>query len=134
MLNGISRPIYVATEPVDMRKSFDGLSAIVKNHFHQNPLSGHLFVFINQSADRMKVLYFDDDGYALWVILPAMTYSEIAYHIRYGMTAKGIEKRTGGAYRAMRAAASDGGIGDFFQRSGKRFSSESNFGFQSLSR
>lgn len=59
MLSVTSRPIYVAVDPVDMRKSFDGLSAIVKNHFHRNPLSGHLFVFINRSADRMKVLYFD---------------------------------------------------------------------------
>jgi len=66
MLSGISRPIYIAVEPVDMRKSFDGLSAIVKNHFHHDPLSGHLFVFINRSADRIKILCWDDDGYAIW--------------------------------------------------------------------
>ncbi len=66
MLSGIARPIYIATEPVDMRKSFDGLAAIVKNHFQHDPLTGHLFVFINRSADRIKVLYFDNDGYALW--------------------------------------------------------------------
>ena len=66
MLNGISRPIYIAIEPVDMRKSFDGLAAIVKNHFHHDPLTGHLFVFINRAADRIKVLYWDNDGYALW--------------------------------------------------------------------
>jgi len=66
MLNGISRPIYIATEAVDMRKSFDGLAAIVKNHFHHDPLTGHLFVFINRAADRIKVLYWDNDGYALW--------------------------------------------------------------------
>jgi len=66
MLSGVSRPIYIAVEPVDMRKSFDGLSAIVKNHFHRDPLTGHLFVFINRNADRIKMLYWDDDGYALW--------------------------------------------------------------------
>jgi len=66
MLSGISRPIYIAVEPVDMRKSFDGLSAIVKNHFHHDPLAGHLFVFINRSADRIKIFYWDDDGYAIW--------------------------------------------------------------------
>lgn len=66
MLNGFSRPIYVATRPVDMRKSFDGLSAIVKNHFQHDPLCGHLFVFINRSADRIKILSWDKDGYALW--------------------------------------------------------------------
>jgi len=57
MLSGVSRPIYIAIEPVDMRKSFDGLAAIVKNHFHHDPLIGHLFVFINRSADRIKILY-----------------------------------------------------------------------------
>ena len=66
MLSGISRPIYIAVEPVDMRKSFDGLSAIVKNHFQHDPLTGHLFVFINRAADRIKILYWDNDGYALW--------------------------------------------------------------------
>jgi transposase len=66
MLSGVSRPIYIATEAVDMRKSFDGLAAIVKNHFRSDPLSGHLFVFINRSADRIKILSWDNDGYALW--------------------------------------------------------------------
>ena len=66
MLNGISRPIYVAVESVDMRKSFDGLSAIVKNHFHHDPQTGHLFVFINRVADRIKILYWDNDGFAIW--------------------------------------------------------------------
>ena len=70
MLNGppitLPRPIYVATAPVDMRKSFDGLSAIVKNGFRKNPLDGTFFVFINRSADRLKILYWDRDGYALW--------------------------------------------------------------------
>jgi len=66
MLNGFSRSIYVATSPVDMRKSFDGLAAIVKNGFKKNPLDGTFFVFINRSADRLKILYWDRDGYALW--------------------------------------------------------------------
>jgi len=66
MLNSLSHPIYIATTPVDMRKSFDGLAAIVKNSFHKNPLDGTLFVFINRTADRLKILYWDRDGYALW--------------------------------------------------------------------
>jgi len=67
MLNGLSQPtIFIATTPVDMRKSFDGLAAIVKNSFHKNPLDGTLFVFINRVADRLKILYWDRDGYALW--------------------------------------------------------------------
>jgi len=66
MLSGLSRPIYVATSPVDMRKSFDGLAAIVKHGFQKNPLDGTFFVFINKSADRLKILYWDRDGYAQW--------------------------------------------------------------------
>ncbi len=66
MLNGFPRPIYVAISPVDMRKSFDGLAAIVKHGFQKNPLDGTFFVFINRVADRLKILYWDRDGYALW--------------------------------------------------------------------
>ena len=66
MLNSFPRPIYVATTPVDMRKSFDGLAAIVKTSFQKNPLDGTFFVFINRSADRLKILYWDRDGYAQW--------------------------------------------------------------------
>lgn len=66
MLNSFPRPIYVATSPVDMRKSFDGLAAVVKSGFQHNPLDGTFFVFINKSADRLKILYWDNDGYAQW--------------------------------------------------------------------
>jgi len=66
MLTGFQHPIYIATAPIDMRKSFDSLAAIVKNGFKKNPLDGTFFVFINRSADRLKILYWDRDGYALW--------------------------------------------------------------------
>jgi transposase len=66
MLSGFHRPIYVAIHSVDMRKSFDGLSAIVKNSLQKNPLDGTFFVFINRTADRLKILYWDRDGYAVW--------------------------------------------------------------------
>jgi transposase len=66
MLNLRNHTIYVALKPVDMRKSFDGLAAVVQNYFTQNPLNGEYFVFINRPADRIKILYWDTDGYALW--------------------------------------------------------------------
>lgn len=53
-------------EPVDMRKSFDGLYALTRNSLKLNPLSGHLFVFINRRATQMKVLYWDRSGFCLW--------------------------------------------------------------------
>lgn len=53
-------------QPVDMRKSFDGLSALAKHGMGQDPLSGQLFVFINRRATQVKVLYFDRSGYCVW--------------------------------------------------------------------
>jgi transposase len=49
-----------------MRKSFDGLSALVRNVLQEDPTSGHLFVFINRKRTQMKVLYFDRSGYCVW--------------------------------------------------------------------
>ena len=58
--------IFLATEPADMRKGFDGLSLLVRERIAQDPLSGHLFVFRNKRRDRIKILYWDKDGFALW--------------------------------------------------------------------
>ena len=57
--------VYLATHPADMRRSFDGLSALVSG-LALDPLSGHLFVFVNKRRDRIKVLYWDRDGLAVW--------------------------------------------------------------------
>lgn len=58
--------IYVCVAAADMRKGFDGLAAMAREVIEEDPLSGHLFVFRNRQADRIKVLYWDRDGYALW--------------------------------------------------------------------
>lgn len=58
--------IWLYTQPVDMRKSYDGLSALVKHRLQEDPLSGQLFVFINRRRTQMKVLYFDRSGYCIW--------------------------------------------------------------------
>jgi transposase len=58
--------IFLAVEPADMRKGFDGLSQLVRDRIAQDPLSGHLYVFRNKRRDRIKILYWDRDGYALW--------------------------------------------------------------------
>lgn len=58
--------IFLATEPADMRKGFDGLSQLVRDRIAQDPLSGHLYVFRNRRRDRVKILYWDRDGLALW--------------------------------------------------------------------
>lgn len=58
--------IFVCLEPTDMRKSFDGLSGLVQQHLGEDPLSGALFLFCNRRRDRLKLLYWDGDGFALW--------------------------------------------------------------------
>lgn len=57
--------IYLAAEPVDLRKGFDGLSAATREIIGADPLSGHLFVFVNRRANRMKVLLWQASGFLL---------------------------------------------------------------------
>lgn len=58
--------LSVCTTPTDMRKSFDGLAALVAHSLGEDPLSGHLFCFFNRRADRVKILWYDHSGYALF--------------------------------------------------------------------
>lgn len=58
--------IYVARDAVDCRKAHDGLHALVRDQFRDDPMSGHLFVFFNRSRDRVKVLVWDRNGYWLF--------------------------------------------------------------------
>jgi len=61
-----STRIYIALGATDMRKGFDGLCGLVIEHLKQDPLCGALYLFINKRRDRMKVLYWDGDGLAIW--------------------------------------------------------------------
>lgn len=57
--------IFVCTEPQDMRRSFDGLSLAAKEHLGEDPQSGALFVFVNKRRNRLKVLWFDVNGFCI---------------------------------------------------------------------
>ena len=58
--------VFLYGSPVDMRKSFTGLFALTKNTLKQDPMSGHLFVFINRRGNYLKALYWDRSGFCLW--------------------------------------------------------------------
>jgi len=58
--------IFVATQPVDGRKGVDSLATIVANAFALDPLSGHLYVFFSRRRDRVRIIYWDTNGFAMW--------------------------------------------------------------------
>jgi len=64
-VSGVAR-IFLYGDPVDMRKSFEGLGRVVEEVFDEELVSGAYFVFLNRQRDRMKVLYWDADGLAIW--------------------------------------------------------------------
>jgi len=58
--------VYLCLTACDMRKSFDSLHALVRDHLELNAYAGHLFVFASRRRDRVKILYWDRDGFAIW--------------------------------------------------------------------
>ena len=58
--------VYLCLTACDMRKSFDSLHALVREQLDLDPFAGHLFVFASRRRDRVKILYWDRDGFAIW--------------------------------------------------------------------
>lgn len=59
--------IYLYAKPADMRKSFDGLHALVQSEFGRDIRTGDLFLFLNRRLDRIKLIHWDRDGLAIWM-------------------------------------------------------------------
>ena len=58
--------VFFHTPATDLRKGFDVLAGLVSSAFGQDPTCGHLFLFVNRRRDRLKILYWDRDGLAIW--------------------------------------------------------------------
>jgi transposase len=58
--------VFVATQPVDGRKGADSLMAVVRDQLGHDPLTGHLYVFFSRRCDRVRIVYWDRNGTALW--------------------------------------------------------------------
>ena len=65
---GVRTPLtlWLCSQPTDMRRSYDGLAAMVRHHLGADPLSGHGFVFINRRRTQLKCLYIEAGGYCIW--------------------------------------------------------------------
>jgi transposase len=59
--------IFLCRHPIDLRKSYDTLTALAANVLQEDPLSGAFFVFLNRGRNRIKILYWDRDGFAIWM-------------------------------------------------------------------
>ena len=79
---GPATKIYIALDAIDMRKGFDGLYGLVRDHLCQDPLSGHLFLFTNRPHTRLKVLGWDGSG--LWVCAKRLERGRFAWHAANG--------------------------------------------------
>jgi transposase len=58
--------VYLCLSPCDMRLSFDGLHALVRDHLELDAFAGHLCLFASRRKDRLKIIYWDTDGFAIW--------------------------------------------------------------------
>jgi transposase len=66
MTNFSELRVFLCTIPTSMSFSFDRLMGMAERIFNQDPLSGHLFLFVNRYRDRMKILFWDRDGFCIW--------------------------------------------------------------------
>jgi len=84
----LSRPprLWLCTAPVDMRRSFDGLAALVRHSLGQDPLSGQGFVFVNRRRTQLKCLYFEAGGYCVW----SKRLERGRFAIRHGRQARSV--------------------------------------------
>jgi len=113
MTNFFDVRIFLCTTPTKMNYSFDRLMGLAETIFKQDPLSGHLFLFLNRNRDRIKILFWDRDGFCIWYKrlergtfqLLTTTNDEEGIELNYSQLVKllgGLDLRTGRRRRRYR--------------------------------
>jgi len=95
--------IFLCLMPTKMSYSFDSLMSQAEKIFAQNPLSGHLFLFLNRERDRMKILYWDQDGFCIWYKKFELHYPHFLLFTEIGRCSDNL------AYRPAAAVGMDSG-------------------------
>ena len=96
---GPATRVFVALEPVDMRKGYDGLYGLVAHRLGEDPRSGHLFVFTNPQRNRLKILYWDGTG--LWVCAKRLEKGRFSWPSCQGEASSGGKVRLSAAAFGM---------------------------------
>ena len=90
--------LFVATQPVDGRKGPDSLMALVRDVLRHDPLSGHLFIFFSKRCDRVRIVYWDRNGFAMWTNQPSSHCTSFRSALRALFLARGYS-HCGGSIR-----------------------------------
>lgn len=83
--------VYLACGPTDLRKSIDGLAALVKEAFELDPFSPNLFVFCNRQRDKLKILYWDHNGF--WLYYRRLERGRFQWPMDTGSTTQVVSRR-----------------------------------------
>jgi transposase len=89
--------IFLCMTPIKMHYSFDTLMGLAQTVFDQDPLSGHLFLFFNRDQNRIKILFWDQDGFRIWYKKPEADYPHLFLFTEIGEGADNLARRPGSA-------------------------------------
>lgn len=101
--------LFVATQPVDGRKGPDSLMALVRDAFRLDVFSGHLFVFFSRRWDRVRIVYWDRDGIAMWTNQPSSHYTSFSFELRVLASDRELRRAARSASRSQRLQCFAGG-------------------------
>jgi transposase len=118
MTNFSELRIFLCLLPTSMKFSFDRLMGLAERTFNQDPLSGHLFLFVNRDRDRIKILFWDRDGFCIWYkrlergVFEMPAADQAGVELNYKQLSRilgGLDLRSGRRRRRYRRTAANSG-------------------------